>query len=76
MLEQQVEDWSRVLLERGEQKGRQEGEARLLLRLLEEKFGVLDSTSTERVRKADAERLLDWGARLIRANHLREVFGD
>ncbi|MGH7486560.1 MAG: Rpn family recombination-promoting nuclease/putative transposase, partial [bacterium] len=25
MLEQQVEDWSRVLLERGEQKGRQEG---------------------------------------------------
>ena len=76
MLEQQVEDWSRVLLERGEQKGRQEGEARLLLRQLEEKFGRLDPASRERVREADAERLLDWGARLIRANQLREVFGD
>ena len=72
MLKQQIEDWGRVLLERGEQKG----EARLLLRLLEEKFGALDSTSRERVREADAERLLDWGARLIKANHLREVFGD
>jgi len=80
MLEEQVEEWSRGLLEEGEQKGRQEGrqegEARLLLRQLEEKFGAVDADSQERVRKADAERLLDWGARLIKARRLRDVFGD
>jgi predicted transposase YdaD len=80
MLDQQVEDWSRMLLERGEQKGRQEGrqegEARLLLRQLAIKFGTVDSGSEERVREADAERLLEWGARLITARELRDVFGD
>jgi predicted transposase YdaD len=76
MLDQQVEDWSRVLLERGERKGRQEGEARLLLRQLGEKFGAVDAGSVERVREADAERLLEWGARLITARHLHDVFGD
>jgi len=28
------------------------------------------------VRSADAERLLEWGVRLIKANQLRDVFGD
>src|SRR5436309_2633505 len=37
MLEEQVEEWSRPLLEEGAQKG----EARLLLRQLEEKFGAV-----------------------------------
>jgi hypothetical protein len=45
-------------------------------RQLEEKFGAVDAESQERVRKADAERLLDWGARLIKASRLRDVFGD
>jgi len=72
MLEEQVEEWSRPLLEEGAQKG----EARLLLRQLEEKFGAVDADSQERVRRADAERLLDWGARLIKARRLRDVFGD
>lgn len=76
MLEKRVEEWNRLLLEKGRQEGRQEGEARLLLRLLEEKFGPLDTRSRERIGSADADRLLDWGARLIKARRLRDVFGD
>jgi len=72
MMEQQVERWNRVLLDRG----RQEGEARLLLRLLEEKFGTLDAPSRERVRAADADQLLEWGTRAVKARRLRDVFGD
>jgi len=72
MMEQQVEKWNRVLLDRG----RQEGEARLLLRLLEEKFGTLDAPSRERVRAADADQLLEWGTRALKAHRLRDVFGD
>lgn len=61
---------------RGEQKGQQQGEARLLLRLLEEKFGPLDAQSRERIQAANAELLLDWGALLLKAHELRDVFGD
>lgn len=80
MLAERIDEWNRQVLEtgrqEGEQKGRQEGEARLVLRLLEEKFGALDDRSQERVRAADADRLLDWGARILRARRLQDVFGD
>jgi predicted transposase/invertase (TIGR01784 family) len=88
MMEQQVERWNRVLLDKGRQEGlqagRQEGlqeglragEARLVLRQLEEKFGVLDARSRERIQTADADQLLEWGARLMKAHRLRDVFGD
>lgn len=84
MLEKRVEEWNQKLLERGRQEGllkgrqegRQEGEARLLLRQLEEKFGPIDPRSRERVSSADPDRLLDWGARLLKARLLQDVFGD
>jgi hypothetical protein len=76
MMEQQVEKWNRVLLDRGRQEGLREGEARLVLRLLEEKFGSLDAPSRERVQAADAEQLLEWGTRALKARRLRDVFGD
>jgi hypothetical protein len=52
------------------------GEARLLLLLLEEKFGPLDAQSRERVRAANADQLLDWGARLLKAHELAGVLVD
>jgi hypothetical protein len=76
MMEQQVERWNRVLLDKGRQEGLREGEARLVLRQLEEKFGVLDIQSRERIQTADADQLLEWGARLMKARRLRDVFGD
>lgn len=60
--------------EKGIQEGRQAGEALFLLRLLERKFGRLDPQIRKRVRSADAERLLDWGERVLTAQRLEDVF--
>jgi hypothetical protein len=51
------------------------GEARLLLRLLEEKFGPLDASSRERVRAASSDQLLAWGDRLLKSHKLSDVIG-
>ena len=55
MLEKRVEEWKRAVQE----EGRQEGEATLLLRQLEQKFGRIDPKTRKRVQSADAERLED-----------------
>ena len=62
-------------IEKGIEEGRQEGEAALLLRLLKRKFGDVDSKTRKRVHGADAERLLDWGERVLTAERLEDVFG-
>jgi predicted transposase/invertase (TIGR01784 family) len=74
MLAKRVEEWNRILREEGRQEGRQEGEATLLLRLLEQKFGRIDPQTQKRVQSADSERLLDWGMRVLTAEHLEDVF--
>ncbi len=82
MLEKRVEEWNRELreegrllgLKEGRQEGRQEGEVTLLLRLLEHKFGSVDLKTRKRVRSATAERLLDWGKRVLTAERLEDVF--
>jgi hypothetical protein len=51
------------------------GEARLLLRLLEEKFGPLDASGRERVRAASSDQLLAWGDRLLKSHKLSDVIG-
>lgn len=61
--------------QKGIQEGRQAGEALLLLRQLERKFGRLDPQTRKRVRDADAERLLEWGERVLTAQRLEDVFG-
>ena len=63
-------------VQKGIQEGRQEGEAALLLRLLERKFGRVDPKTRKRVQSADAERLLDWGERVLTAERLEDVFGN
>src|SRR5690606_5375486 len=47
-------------LQKGRQEGRQEGEAQLVLRQLRLKFGPLNTETEDRVRSADADRLLLW----------------
>jgi hypothetical protein len=66
----------------GRQEGRQEGRlegrreegAAFLLRLLERKFGQLDSNTRNLVQGADPDRLLDWGERVLDARRLEDVF--
>ena len=72
MLAKRVVEWGHELRE----EGRQEGEARLLMRLLEMKFGPLDERTRTRVLSAEAGRLLEWGERFVYAERLADVFGD
>jgi predicted transposase YdaD len=76
MLAESIDRWNREIREEGRQEGRQEGEARLLLRLLRLKFGPLDPALEERVRSADADRLLEWGERVLTAERPQDIFGD
>ena len=80
MLAESIDRWNREIREEGRQQGRQEGrregEAGLLLRQLRLKFGPLDPEIEERVRCADADRLLEWGERIVTAESLQDVFRD
>ena len=88
MLLESIDRWDRELrekalqegrqegLQEGLQEGRQEGEARLLLRQLRLKFGPLAPEIEERVRSADADRLLRWGESILAAESLQDVFRD
>ena len=82
MLADSIDRWNREIREEGReegrregrQEGRQEGEARVVLRLLRLKFGSLEPEIEERVRSADADRLLEWGERVLTAESLQDVF--
>ena len=63
-------------LERGREQGRREGESTMLLRLLERRFGAPDSRVRQRVQAADADRLLEWGERILTAERVEDVFAD
>ncbi|HVG07720.1 MAG TPA: DUF4351 domain-containing protein [Thermoanaerobaculia bacterium] len=76
MLAKRVDEWSHELREEGRHEGRQEGEAHLLLRQLETRFGPLDERTRTRILSAGAERLLEWGERFVFAQRLADVFGD
>ncbi|HYO14664.1 MAG TPA: DUF4351 domain-containing protein [Thermoanaerobaculia bacterium] len=80
MLAESIDRWNREIREQGRQEGwqegRQEGEARLVLRQLRLKFGPLEPEIEDRVRSADAERLLEWGDRVLTAENLQDVFRD
>jgi hypothetical protein len=68
--EETKEQW---LLE-GEKVGEQRGEAALLLRQLERRFGVLPASARDRVLAADTVMIEEWGLRLLEATSVEEVF--
>ena len=68
-------DWSAQWREEGEAEGRRKGEADLLLRQLSRLYGTLTPAIEDRVRRAGADQLLDWGERLVTSGSLDEVFG-
>jgi hypothetical protein len=72
MLLENIDRWNRELRE----EGRQEAAAQMLFRLLRLKFGSLTPEIEERVRSTDADRLLEWGERVLSAERLQDVFGD
>jgi hypothetical protein len=77
MLATRAEDWKRQWLQEGRAEGLTEGlvkgEAALLLRLLERRFGALPAGVRDRVAAADAAALETWGLRVLDAGSLEDV---
>jgi len=59
--------------EQSKEEGRKEGEVTLLIRLLEKKFGVLETQTRASFFKLDAETLLKYADRLLAAKTIQEV---
>ena len=55
---------------------RKEGEATLLERLLEKRFGPLGENLRGRIAEADADTLLRWGERIFQASTVEDVLRD
>jgi hypothetical protein len=69
-----------TLIEQGRAEGRAEsiqaGERRLLLRLLERRFGKVPKTYQIRIATADADTLLFWSEQVLSAQRLADVFSE
>jgi hypothetical protein len=66
MLAERVREWTR--------KWEQDGQAMVVTRLLERKFGPLDAEVRSRIAEADTEQLLEWAERVLTAERLEDVF--
>lgn len=60
----------------GMEKGEVEGQAKLLLRQIERRFGPADDDTIQRVRSAQAKDLEIWSINILDATTLDEVFRD
>ncbi|HYN78987.1 MAG TPA: hypothetical protein VES73_14490, partial [Lamprocystis sp. (in: g-proteobacteria)] len=60
-------------IEQGIQQGGHPGEAAVLLRLIERKFGPPMASVRQRVQDADTETLLRWSERILTADSLDAV---
>ena len=69
------EEVARKAIEQGAQKGRLEGEALLLQRMLTRRFGPLPDWAQQRLRSASSEELETWADRVLDAQRLEDVFG-
>ena len=72
MLAEHVKEWTQEWLEQGVQQG----EAKVLLRQVDRKFGPLDEMQRQRILTASPDTLLEWAERLLAAERWEEVFGD
>ncbi|WP_206668635.1 DUF4351 domain-containing protein [Pseudomonas saliphila] len=62
------------LLNEGIEKGRQEGEASMLIRQLTRRFGPLDEAVLQRLQHAGSDDLERWADNILDAQTLDEVF--
>ncbi len=63
-------------IEQGEIKGKQEGEAAVLARLLNKRFGSLDDSTRARLNTAALEQLEHWTDRILDAASIDQIFRD
>ncbi len=68
MLTEQAPSWTAMWTTKGE--------AKILLRLLERRFGALSDTIQRQVETADEDRLLELSDRILTAERVEDVFAD
>ena len=69
------EKWVMTVAEEWIERGKKEGEAALLLRQIERKFGPEAAAAhQERIEQADTETLLAWSDRILTAETVEELF--
>lgn len=81
MLATRTEEWKQRWLQQGIEHGIQQGmqqglvqgEAIMLHRLLESRFGPLPDWARERIATADTETLETWGLRILQAQSIDEA---
>ncbi|PYQ56547.1 MAG: hypothetical protein DMF53_25240 [Acidobacteria bacterium] len=71
MLRETAMEWTQEWLREGERAG----EAKMLVRMLEGKFGALREDIRQRINTADSEQLFDWAECALTAESLSEIFG-
>jgi hypothetical protein len=73
MLATRMEAWLEQSKQQWLLEGEKRGEAALLLRQLERRFGILPASARERVLAADTVLIEEWALRLLEATSLDEV---
>jgi len=69
-----VETWRREAIQEGVKQGLEQGERKLLLRLLRRRFGTqVDAEAELRVAAAPAEQIEVWAERVLSAATLAEL---
>ncbi|MBF0134929.1 MAG: DUF4351 domain-containing protein [Magnetococcus sp. DMHC-1] len=63
-------------LDQEHRNGHRDGEARMLMRQLQRRFGSVPDWVNEKIAKADLASLEAWGLRFVDAQFLDEVFAD
>ena len=72
---ERAEELKMTVAEEWMKQGRKDGEAKMLLRQLERKFGTEAAEACrERIEQADAETLLKWSERILTAEEPEAVF--
>ena len=61
--------------DQGISQGINQGKARLLVEMLQERFGQLQPELLSRIQTADSARLSAWGRKLLTAPDLQSIFG-
>ncbi|MBF0437466.1 MAG: DUF4351 domain-containing protein [Magnetococcales bacterium] len=69
-------DVFRPIIVKAQMESRQEGEAAILTRLLQRRFGTVPDWANEKIAKADLSSLEDWSLRIFDAQSLDDVFTD
>ena len=76
MLATHVEKWSRDIEQKGWRDGEQAGEAKMLTRLLQRRFGDLPPWASDKIAKADLSTLEEWSLRILDATTIESVLAD